>query len=147
MDHWLRRGNNQKIKRDVFPVIGDRPIKEIKTGEILSVLETVEARGAIELTHRLKTLCGQIFRYAIASDKAENDPTVNLKGSLKPVPTRHHAAITEPENISGLLRAIDRYRGTFVVKCTLQLAPLFFVRPGELRHAEWDEINLGVALL
>jgi len=136
----------KRLKRDVFPVIGNRPIKEIRTSEILSVLETVEARGAIELTHRLKTLCGQIFRYAIASDKAENDPTVNLKGSLKPVPTRHHSAITEPENISGLMRAIDGYQGTFIVKCALQLSPLFFVRPGELRQAEWSEIDFESAL-
>ena len=89
----------------------------------------------------------EIFRYAIACDKAQNDPTVNLKGSLKPVPTRHHSAITEPENISGLMRAIDGYQGTFIVKCALQLSPLFFVRPGELRQAEWSEIDLGAALL
>ena len=149
LDQWTK-GYAQtiikRLQRDVFPLIGHKPIAKIKPSEILSVLETVEARGAIELTHRLKILCGQIFRFAISCDKAENDPTVNLKGSLKPVPTKHHAAFTDPENISGLMRAIDGYQGTFIVKCALQLSPLFFVRPGELRQAEWSEIDFESAL-
>ena len=148
--HTWTPGHAEKImrslKRDLFPLIGDRPIKEIKSPEILAALRVIELRGAIETAHRVKTMASQVFRYAIATGRAEYDPTINLKGALKPIIERHLSSIIEPDKIAGLLRAIDGYQGTFVVKCALQLAPLFFVRPGELRHAEWAGIDFDSAL-
>lgn len=130
-----------RLEKDVFPYIGKRPITELSAPEILDVLRRIESRGAIETAHRAHQNIGQIFRYAIASGYAENDPSPHLRGALKPVQQRHHASITDPKKIGDLLRAITSYEGFFVTKCALQLAPLFFVRPGELRKAEWCEFN------
>ena len=130
-----------RLERDVFPLLGNRPIDEITAQEVLRILRLVENRGAIESAHRIKTICGQVFRYAIATGRADRDPTADLKGALSPVQTKHMAAITEPEQLRGLIKAIDVYQGSFVVKCALQLHALTFVRPGELRHAEWSEID------
>ena len=127
-----------RLEGDVFPYIGARPIKEIKAPELLTVLRRVEARGTFELAHRIRTICGQVFRYAVATGQAERDPAADLRGALSPVQTINRAAITEPKKVGELLRAIDVYQGSFVVKCALKLAPLVFVRPGELRHAEWN---------
>jgi integrase len=135
-----------RLERDIFPWIGKRPISDIKAPELLSVLRRVEERGAGETTRRLKIICGQIFRYAIATGRAERDWTLDLKGALAPVISKHMAAITEPKKIGELLRAIDAYEGAFVTKCALRIAPLVFVRPGELREAEWAEFNLEEAL-
>ena len=99
----------------------------------------------METAHRVKTICGQVFRYAVATGRAERDCTSDLKGALPPYKKGHHAAITDPKEVAPLLRAIDGYQGSFVVKCALQLSPLFFVRPGELRQAEWAEIDLDAA--
>jgi integrase len=134
-----------RLERDLFPMIGHRPIKEIKASDILDALRTVESRGAIETAHRIKTICSQVFRYAIATGRAEYDPTLNLKGALQPVVEKHHSAIVEPDKIGGLLRSIDGYQGTFTVMCALKLAPLLFVRPGELRQAEWSEFDFDAA--
>ena len=90
-------------------------------------------------------MCGQVFRYAIFSGKAERNPAADLRGALAPVKQKHHASIIDPSEIGRLLRAINEYRGNFITKCALQLAPLFFVRPGELRHAEWVEFDLEKA--
>ena len=98
----------------------------------------------METAHRALQNCGQVFRYAIATGRAERDPTGDLRGALPPVKQTHHAAITDPKAIGELLRAIDGYEGSFVTKCALCLAPLVFVRPGELRNAEWTEINLDL---
>src|SRR6185437_10164888 len=126
-----------------FPWIGHRPIKEITPRELLEdVLRRVEKTGKLETTHRLKQRCGQVFRYAIATGRAERDPTADLRGALATHKTRSHAAITDPKKIGELLRAIDGYQGSFVTRCALQLTPLVFVRPGELRRAEWSEIDL-----
>ncbi len=105
------------------------------------MLRRVESRGALESAHRIRTICGQVFRYAVATGRAERDPAADLKGALPQPAEKHMAAITEPKKVAELLRAIDSYQGSFVVKYALQLAPLVFVRPGELRHAEWAEID------
>jgi integrase len=134
-----------RLKLDVFPVMGARPIAEIKAPELLAMLRRIESRGALETAHRVRTICGQIFRYALATGRAERDPAADLKGALPPYKKGHLAAITDPKEVAPLLRAIDGYSGSFVVKCALQLAPLFFVRPGELRKAEWSEVDLDAA--
>jgi integrase len=130
-----------RLEGDVFPYLGTRPIKDIKAPELLTVLRRVEGRGTFELAHRIRTICGQVFRYAVATGRAERDPAADLRGALSPVKTINRAAIIEPKKVGELLRAIDGYQGSFIVKCALKLAPLFFVRPGELRNAEWEEIS------
>ena len=135
----------RRLERDIFPWIGKQPIASITAPELLSALRRIESRGAIETAHRAHQNCGQIFRYAIATGRAERDPSPDLRGALPSVKQTHHAAITDPKGIGGLLRAIDSYQGYFVTKCALHLAPLVFVRPGELRNAEWTEIDLDRA--
>jgi integrase len=134
-----------RLDRNVFPWLGNKPINEITAQEVLRVLRLVESRGAIESAHRIKIICGQVFRYAIATGRADRDPTADLRGALAPVQTKHMPAITDPEQFKGLLKAIDAYQCSFIVKCAIQLQALTFVRPGELRHAEWSEINLEAA--
>jgi len=133
----------KRLENDVFPWIGSQNIGEIKASELLKVLQRVESRGAIETAHRIQQICGQIFRYAIATDRAEQDPSSALKGALTPTKERHHPSIIDPVKIGGLLRAIDGYSGYPATKCALQMAPLVFVRPGELRHAEWSEFDFN----
>jgi len=132
----------RRLERDIFPWLGGRPISEITAPELLAVLRRIEARGAVETAHRAKENCGQIFRYAVATGRAERDPSQDLRGALAPAKTEHMAALTDPAAVGGLLRMFDEYRGTLVTRCALQLAPLVFVRPGELRHAEWTDIDL-----
>jgi integrase len=136
-DRILRR-----LEKDIFPWIGKRPIAEIRAPELLAVLRRIETRGAQETAHRAMQNCGQVFRYAVATGRAERDPTGDLRGALPPPKEKHHASIIEPKRIGALLRAIDAYEGYFVTKCALRLAPLVFVRPGELRKAQWPEIDL-----
>jgi integrase len=144
--HTWTTGHATKIlsamTRDLFPWIGARPIKELKALELLTCLRRIESRGTLETTHRVRGLLGQVFRYAVATGRAERDPVTDLRGALPQPNENHHAAITDPKEVAPLLRALDGYSGHFVVKCALRLAPLFFVRPGELRHAEWEEIDL-----
>ena len=135
-----------RLNHDLIPWLGSRPINEIKAPELLSVLRRAENRGALELAHRLRAIAGQVFRYAVATGRAERDLSADLKGALPPPKVKHHAAITDPKEVAPLLRALEGYEGGFVVKCALRLAPLLFVRPGELRHAEWAEINLDEAV-
>lgn len=135
----------RRLERDIFPWIGKQPIASITAPELLSVLRRIESRGALETAHRAHQNCSQVFRYAIATGRAERDPSPDLRGSLPSVKQTHHAAITEPKAIGALLRAIDGYQGYFVTKCALRIAPLVFVRPGELRKAEWTEISLDRA--
>ena len=132
----------RRLDLNVFPWIGERPIIDIKAPELLMVLRRIESRGALETAHRVRIICGQVFRYAIATGRAERDPSADLRGALPPVKPKHFSAITDPKKIAGLLRAIDGYQGSFVTKCALRLAPLLFVRPGELRKMEWEEIDL-----
>ncbi len=134
-----------RLKKDVFPFIGSRPIHEINAPELLSAMRRIEARGAIETAHRALQNCGQVFRYAVACGKAERDPSGDLRGALTPTKEKHHPSITDPKELGELLRAIDAYQGSHVVRCALKLAPLVFVRPGELRKAEWSEVDLEAA--
>ena len=135
----------RRLERDIFPWIGGRPVADVTAPELLAVLRRIEGRGAVETAHRAQQNCGQVFRYAIATGRAQRDPSGDLRGALQPVKEKHHAAITEPKAIGELLRAMDGYEGYFVTKCALRLAPLVFVRPGELRKAEWAEIDLDHA--
>jgi integrase len=130
-----------RINIHILPDLGDKQITEITPSMLLDTLKKVELLGLHETAHKLLTICGQIFRFAIASQKLTIDPTISLRGALAPVPTKHRAALDDPKDIRRLLLAIDDYTGSQVVKSALQLAPLLFVRPGELRHAEWSEID------
>lgn len=136
-----------RLEKDVFPWIGSMPIATITAHPaILSVIRRIEARGALETAHRALACCGQIFRYAVATGRAERDPTGDLRGALPPVKKDNHfAAITDPVKIGELLRDIDGYSGSFIVKSAFKLSPLLFVRPGELRKMEWTEVNLDAA--
>jgi len=137
--------NRTKLDRHIFPWIGSIPITDIEAPDVLSVIQRVEKRGTIETAHRLRMLCSQIFRYAVATGRIKSDPTRDLQGALIPVVNAHRATITEPKKAGELLRAIQAFEGTFVVQCALQITPYVFVRPGELRHAEWSEVNLDAA--
>ena len=134
-----------RLEQDVFPWLGGLPIGEIMAPQLLQAMRRVEARGAIETAHRALQACGQVFRYAIATGRAERDPTPDLLGALKPVLVQHMAAITDPKRVGELLRAIESYKGMPITRAALQLAPLVFVRPGELRKAEWIEFDLDAA--
>jgi integrase len=129
----------------VFPKLGKRPIGRITAAELLSVLREIEERGHHETARRTKQRCGQIFRYAIATGRAERDVSADLRGALAPVTTQHRAAVTDPGAVGELLRAIDGYDGQPVTRAALRIAPYVFVRPGELRAAEWREIDLNRA--
>jgi len=147
-ESWVANHSDKIIKRlerDVFPFLGSRPVAEITAPEVLAVTRRVEATGAIETAHRIKSDISRVIRYAIATGRAQRDPVPDLRGALKPVKTNHFAAITEPLKVGELLMAMEGFTGTFVVRCALRLAPLFFVRPGELRQAEWKDINLDKA--
>lgn len=135
-----------RLERLVFPHIGSKPIVKIKAAELLSVLRRIEARGKIETTHRARSLCSRVFRYAVASGRAEHDISAGLRGALTPLDTKNRAAITEPTRIGELLRAMDGYVGQPATQAALKLAPLTFVRPGELRAAEWSEFDLDAAI-
>lgn len=142
---WVPSHSNKiirRLERDIFPWIGNRPIAEVTAPDLLTALRMVEGRGAIDTAHRVLQNCGQVFRYAIATGRASRDPSADLRGALAPAKETHHASITDPKAIGDLLRAIDGYQGSLVTKCALRLAPLVFVRPGELRKAEWSEFNL-----
>ena len=135
--------NNIKryLEKDIFPWLGNRVIKDITAPDLLAVLRKIESRGAHEKAQRCREYAGRVFRYAVATGRAERDPSGDLRGALTPVKVKHHASITDPKAIGALLRAINGFSGSFITKCALQLAPLVFVRPGELRHAEWPEID------
>lgn len=133
------------LNSNVFPFIGKKPISSLTPRDILSTVQKIEDRGAIDSAHRVKQVCGQVFRFAVASGLAKRDVTVDLKGALAIPEKRHFAAITEPKQVGILLRSIDGYEGHPYSKAALKLSPLVFVRPGELRAAEWSEINLEAA--
>lgn len=135
----------RRLERDIFPWIGSHPARSITAPELLAVLRRIESRGAVETAHRAGQNCGQVLRYAVATGRAERDPSGDLKGALPPIRQTHLASITEPEAIGQLLRSMDAYQGSMVTRCALLLAPLVFVRPGELRRAEWAEIDLDGA--
>lgn len=134
-----------RLENYIFPWLGACSVAEITPMQLLETLRRIESRGALETAHRVYQLCGQIFRYAVATGRASRDPTADLRGALSPTKVTHFASIIEPSKIGALLRVIDGYEGFFVTKCALRLAPLVFVRPGELRTAEWSEIDLNKA--
>jgi integrase len=133
------------LEHDVFPALGKIQISDIKPRDVLAVVQKVETRGAIDSAHRIKQVCGQIFRFAVAIDLVERDITADLRGALSAVPKANYAAITEPKQAGALMRAIFDYNGHPAAVAALKLAPLLFVRPGELRAAEWLEIDLDAA--
>lgn len=134
-----------RLEANMFPWLGKKSISEITAPELLVALRRIESRGAVETAHRVKQICGQVFRYAIATGRAERDPSADLKGALASTRSKHMAAITDPKQVGGLLRAIDGYEGHIVTRCALKLAALTFVRPGELRCAEWYEVDFDQA--
>jgi integrase len=130
------------LNHDVFPFIGSKPISTIGPRDVLAAVQKMEDRGAVDSAHRVKQICGQVFRYAVASGFAERDVTADLKGALAVPEKGHYAAITEPKQVGALLRSINGYGGHPYAAAALKLSPLVFVRPGELRAAEWIEIDL-----
>jgi len=135
----------ERLKRDIFPWLGSRPIADVTAPEVLAVLRRIEERGAVETAHRALGDISAIFRYAVATGRVLSDPCRDLRGALAPRRKRHLAAITDPTKIPDLLRMMDGYQGGLVVRCALRLAPLVFVRPGELRSARWDDVELDAA--
>jgi len=135
----------RRFERDIFPWIGGKPIADLTAPDLLSVVRRIESRGAVETAHRGLQNCGQVLRYAVATGRALRDVSVDLRDALTPAIGKNLAAVTEPAQVAPMLRAFDGYEGSFVVKCALRLAPLVFVRPGELRRAEWADIDLDNA--
>ncbi|MBK6716566.1 MAG: integrase arm-type DNA-binding domain-containing protein [Burkholderiales bacterium] len=134
-----------RLEQTVFPWLGRLPLAQIGAPQVLDCLRRVEGRGTVETAHRVKQACGQVFRYGIATGRCERDPTADLRDALRPVIVRHHAAVLQPQRVGELLRAVDGYEGQPVTRAALQLAPLLFQRPGELRGAEWAEFDLPAA--
>ncbi|AME26253.1 tyrosine-type recombinase/integrase [Burkholderia sp. PAMC 26561] len=131
----------RRLESDIFPLLGGRPIAEITPLELLTVLRRIEQRGANDLTRRVLQKCGQVFRYAVVTGRAPRDPTTDLRDALKPVQKQHYASIQDPKAVGELMRAMRDYLGAFETKCALLLGILTFVRPGELRKAEWLEFD------
>lgn len=131
-----------RLEKDVLPWIGKKPVSSLTAPDVLAVMRRIDARGARYTAHKVKSEISQIMRYAIATGRAERDPCPDLRGAIPAPKETHRAAITAPKEVAELLRAMDGFAGTFTVKCALQLSPLFFVRPGELRKAKWADFDL-----
>lgn len=134
-----------RIERDVFPWVGHKPVREVTAPDLLAVVRRIESRGAPETARRVLQYLSRIGRYAVATGRAERDAAADLRGALPPANKKHFSTLTDPKDVAALLRAIDTYQGSYIVLCALKLAPLVFVRPGELRKAEWAEFNLDEA--
>lgn len=130
-----------RLELYIFPWIGKHPIAKISPPDFLSVLRRMETAGILDTAHRVRMICSQIFRYAVMTGLIDRDPTTDLRGALPQPKKIHRAAITDPQKVGELLRSIDNYQGSFIVQCALKLAPLVFLRPGELRRGEWEEIS------
>ncbi len=136
----------QRLENDALPCLGQLPVPEIKPADLIAMARRVEERGAFHAAKRVLGICSQVLQYAVITDRAEYNPAVGLGAVLTKAPKTHFAALTEPEEIAGVLRAIDGYRGkNAIVYCALKLAPMVFVRPGELRAAQWADIDLDKA--
>lgn len=149
LDSWsshyaIREKRN--LEKDLFPFLGARRISDIEAVELLATVRRVEERGALDVAHRVLTTAGQVWRYAVATGRTTRDVSADIKGALKPHHGKHFAAITDPVKLGTLLRVIRGYQGGPIVRTALQLAPILFQRPGELRGMEWSEINLDAAL-
>lgn len=149
LDSWsshyaIREKRN--LEKDLFPFLGERRIGEIKAVELLATVRKVEERGALDVAHRVLTTAGQVWRYAVATARAPRDVSADIRGALKPHHGKHFAAITQPHKLGELLRAIQGYQGGPIVRAALQLAPVLFQRPGELRASAWTEFDLDAAL-
>lgn len=143
---WSRRHSEdvmERLEKNIFPFISERPIDEIDPPELLAALRKIESRGAIEVAQRVRGIASQFWRYAIATGRATRDPAMDLKGAIKKRPIVPRPAITEPKAVGELLRAIDGFAGTHTVKCAMQPCALTFCRPGEVRAAEWSEIDFA----
>lgn len=134
-----------RLELYLFPWIGKRSVNEITAPELLMVIRKIEAKGHLETAHRVLELCGQVLRFAVQTGRTERNCAGDLKGAIPPAASKRMAAITDPVKIGHLLDAIDSYPGAYITRCALQLAPLFFLRPGELRKAEWSEFDLARA--
>lgn len=146
--NWVEHHGDRIIRRferDIFPWIGGKAIADVTAPDLLAVLRRIESRGALETAHRALSNCGQVFRYAAATSRVARDPSADLRGALPPVKGENFAAVTEPKKVGELLRTLDGYQGTLPVACALRLAPLVFVRPGELRTALWADVDLESA--
>jgi len=132
----------RRLERDIVPWIGKAAVADLTPPQVLEVVRRIEDRGALETAHRALQNCGQVFRFAVATGRAERDATADVRGALPPVKAGHFSAVTDPAQVAEMLRVLDSYRGTVTVRCALRLAPLVFVRPGELRHAQWSDIDL-----
>jgi integrase len=137
----------RRLERDVFPWLGATPIASVTPPQLLEVLRRIEARGVIETAHRIHEHCSQVFRYAVAAGLAPSNPARDLKDALRKAVPKHFPAVTDPKRLGEVLRAFDGYRGSFVVRCALRLLPMLLLRPGELRHMQWAEIDLDAATL
>jgi len=140
---WAR--DRDQLVKLVGPYLGNRPVAQIEAPELLAVLKRLEKRGVRDTAHRVRAVCGRVFRYAIATGRAKRDPSADLKGALAPKATKNYAAITDPTKVGQLMRAISEYDGQRATHAALRLAPYVFVRPGELRAAEWTEFDLESA--
>lgn len=132
------------LDQDVYPWIGSRPVSEITAPDLLAIIKRIDSRGANDIARRVHSMCGRIFRYAVGHGMCQRDPSrdIELADILGEARTKHHASITNPKEAGALLRAIDGFTGAFTTRCAMRLAPFVFVRPGELRHAEWSEFDL-----
>ncbi len=136
-----------RLEKDMFPWIGAKPITEVTAKDIRTILDRVKGRGVVETARRCRTIASQVFTYSISTDRAMYDVAASLKKYLPPTSKtrKHMASVTDPKELAPILRAIDSYQGGFVAKCALRLLPMLFVRPGELRHMEWAEVDLETA--
>ena len=149
LDSWsshyaIREKRN--LEKDLFPFLGSRHIGEIEAVELLATVRRVEERGALDVAHRVLTTAGQVWRYAVATGRAKRDVSADIRGALKPHHGKHFAAITDPMKLGSLIRVIRGYQGGPIVRAALQLAPMLFQRPGELRAAAWAEFDLDAAM-
>jgi integrase len=142
-----RTKNLAFLEKDVFPFIGGRPIAALAAPDLLSIIRRIDGRGANDIARRVHNLCGRVFRYAVGHGLCDRDPSrdIELRDILPPADVQHHASVTDPKGAGELLRAIDGFTGAFTTRCALRFAPLVFVRPGELRHAEWTEFDFDKA--
>ena len=142
--HWSDSHSSRVLRaleKHLYPSLGTRPIIEITPPELLAALRKIESKGKLETAHKVKQVAGQVFRYGVATGRAERDPSADLKGAISRQVTKHLASITDPKEVGKLLISMDAYQGTPTVKTALLLSPLLICRPGELRHMEWAEIN------